>query len=149
MLSVVALVGGGILAGVLFAVAISVVPAASALPVGQYVELHKLLGKYYDPTMPIISGSALTADIVLSAGFAPTGATRGLCAVAAALLLVVAVVSQTRNVPINRRVKPLDGNALPPDWPDPRARWRDWNLVRTVFAVLALVTNASAVSLMG
>jgi uncharacterized membrane protein len=78
----------------------------------------------------------------------PDTTTRRLFGLSAALLFGVAVVSQTRNVPINRRVKVLDADALPADWRDPRRQWRDWNLVRTVLAILALAANASAVSLM-
>jgi uncharacterized membrane protein len=147
-LSIVALVGAGILAGVLFATAISVVPAAAALPAGQYVRLHKLLGRFYDPTMPLISVSALVSNAVLATALGPDTTTRRLFGLSAALLFGVAVVSQTRNVPINRRVKVLDADALPADWRDPRRQWRDWNLVRTVLAILALAANASAVSLM-
>lgn len=144
VLVVVVLLGNGLVAGVLFAVALSVMPALIALPADRYVQTHKLLGRYYDRVMPFIVLSAVVGDIVLALRSAPPGRTG--FAVAAALLVGVMVVSQTRNVPINNRVKRLDPAAMPADWDDPRLAWRNWNLLRTAFAVLALVANATAVA---
>ncbi|HEY8339389.1 MAG TPA: DUF1772 domain-containing protein, partial [Egibacteraceae bacterium] len=109
-----------------------------------YVQTHKLLGRYYDRVMPFIVASAVIGDVVLALRGAPPSRTG--FAMAAVLLVGVMVVSQTRNVPINNRVKRLDPAAMPVDWDDPRLAWRNWNLLRTAFAVLALVTNASAVA---
>lgn len=144
VLVVVVLLGNGLVAGVLFAVALSVMPALIALPADRYVQTHKLLGRYYDRVMPFIVASAVIGDVVLALRGAPPS--RIGFAMAAVLLVGVMVVSQTRNVPINNRVKRLDPAAMPVDWDDPRLAWRNWNLLRTAFAVLALVTNASAVA---
>jgi uncharacterized membrane protein len=148
ILSSVVLLGNGILAGVLFAVAISVIPAADALPVDRYIQLHQLLGRHYDPIMPIIAGSAILSDLILAAWLAPTTPTRILCGIGFLSLLGVSVVSQTRNVPINERVRAVGDAAVPADWPDPRPQWRSWHQLRTSFAILALVVNAIAVSWM-
>jgi uncharacterized membrane protein len=139
------LVLSGVTAGVLFCVALSVVPAFLALPPERYVETHKAIGRNFDRVMPpIVIGSALLDAVLAAAGNTPG---RWLFAAAAAMLLGVSVVSQLGNVPINRRVKRLAPGRLPADWRDPRRRWHDWHLLRTVFALVALVLNAVAIVL--
>lgn len=145
LLGVAALLGGGITAGVLFAVALSVVPALFAMETGTYVYAHGLLGRNWDPTMPVIVlGSALANGVL--AGLTD-GAARVLFVVAVVLLLGVSGVSHLCNVPINRRVKAVtDPAALPADWEDPRPLWRRWHLLRTALAVVALAVTAAAVT---
>jgi uncharacterized membrane protein len=145
LLAVLTLVGSGVVAGVLFAVALSVLPALFEMPAAQYVHTHQLLGRRWDPTMPIIVLSSTAVDIALAV---LAGAGRAaLFAVAAVLLLGVSVVSHFCNVPINRVVKSLDPNDIPPGWPDPRPLWRRWHLLRTALALLAVITTAIAVVL--
>lgn len=144
ILGIVVLLGSGLVAGVLFAVALSVMPALIAMPADRYVEARQLLGRNYDPTMPILVGTSTVLDVALAV-LARTGSARALFAVSALLLLGVSVVSQTRNVPINRRLGKLDPDAIPREWDDPRLRWRNWHLVRTGFALLALAGNAAAI----
>ncbi|MDJ1133961.1 DUF1772 domain-containing protein [Streptomyces iconiensis] len=140
------LLGSGVTAGVLFAVALSVLPALFAMPTGTYVYAHKLLGRNWDPTMPAVvlcsTGLALALAVVAEGAGA-----RVLFAVAAVLLLGVSAVSHLANVPINRRVKAVaDPEALPPDWEDPRPLWRRWHLLRTGLALFALALNAVGVA---
>ncbi|MQY11641.1 hypothetical protein SRB5_17600 [Streptomyces sp. RB5] len=144
-LGVAALLGSGVTAGVLFAVALSVLPALFAMPAGTYVYAHKLLGRNWDPTMPavVLGSCALSTALAVVAG----GAARALFAAAAALLLGVSAVSHLCNVPINRRVKAVtDPDTLPADWSDPRPLWRRWHLLRTGLAIAALVVNAAGVT---
>ncbi|MFJ2578129.1 DUF1772 domain-containing protein [Kitasatospora aureofaciens] len=144
-LSLVALLGSGIVSGVFFAVAISVIPTAMALSVDRYVEIHKLLGRYYDPTMPIIVISAGLADFVLG-GTADRTWIRVLFVLSGVALAGVAVVSRACNVPINRQVKLVESGAVPEGWQDPRPLWRDWHHLRTVLALSALAATAVAVT---
>ncbi|MER7751175.1 DUF1772 domain-containing protein [Kitasatospora sp. NPDC097643] len=144
-LGVLALLGSGLAAGVLFAVALSVLPALFAMPTSTYVYAHQLLGRNWDPTMPVIVLGSFGADVGLA--FAGSGSERSLAAVGAVLLLGVSAVSHLANVPINRRVKAVDDpERLPADWSDPRPLWRRWHLLRTALAVVALAVNALAVS---
>jgi uncharacterized membrane protein len=143
VLGVLVLLGSGIVAGVLFAVALSVLPAMAAMPADRYVYTHQLLGRNWDPTMPVVVLTSTLADVLLAIFAEPAA----LFAVAAVLLLAVSVVSHFCNVPINRRVKSLDPAGIPADWADPRPLWRRWHLLRTVLAVAALVLNAVAVVL--
>ncbi|MER5648150.1 DUF1772 domain-containing protein [Streptosporangium sp. NPDC002524] len=143
ILTAAVLVGSGIAAGVLFTHAVGVWPAMQAMAPDRYVAAHKLLGRAYDPMMPIIVGTSLVLDIILSV-LSTNETARFLFIASAVCLACVGVVSQTRNVPINRRVKSLDPDAMPENWEDPRGLWGKWNLLRTTFAVLALVGNATA-----
>lgn len=145
VLGVLALVGSGVTAGVLFAVALSVLPALFAMEPGTYVHAHQLLGRNWDPTMPVIVLSSTLLDGLLAV--VGEGRERALYALGALLLLGVSAVSHLCNVPINRRVKSIaDPGALPPDWRDPRPLWRRWHLLRTVLALLALAATAVAVT---
>ncbi|GAA3368946.1 DUF1772 domain-containing protein [Streptomyces sannanensis] len=145
VLAVAAVLGSGVTAGVLFAVALSVLPALFAMETGTYVYAHQLLGRNWDPTMPVIVLSSTLADGVLAV--AADGVARPLFAVAAVLLLGVSGVSHLCNVPINRRVKAVtDPVVLPPDWEDPRPLWRRYHYLRTALAVLALTLNAAALT---
>jgi uncharacterized membrane protein len=137
------LIGSGLTAGVLFSVAISVVPAFLGVSPQRYVEMHKLIGRRYDRVMPPMVLTWTLLDVVLAVRTGVTSS-QWLFVVAAVLGGGVAAVSQLGNVPINRRVKRLPTGPVPHGWVDPRARWRAWNLVRTHLAVLALAANAFA-----
>jgi len=145
-LGVAVLLGSGLVAGVLFAVALSVLPALIAMPPGRYIYAHKLLGRNWDPTMPVIVLTATALDVVL-ATLADRTAVRVLFGLAAVLLVAVSVISHWCNVPINRQLRELDPDRMPPDWHDPRPLWRRWHLLRTALAILALAANAAAIAL--
>ncbi|MEV2255289.1 DUF1772 domain-containing protein [Streptomyces sp. NPDC050147] len=145
VLGITALVGSGVTAGVLFAVALSVLPALLAMETGTYVYAHKLLGRNWDPTMPVIVLSSTLVEAVLAV--VSDGSARVLFVVGAVLLLGVSAVSHLCNVPINRRVKSVDDpQHLPANWEDPRPLWRRWHLLRTALAVLALAVTAAGVT---
>ncbi|MFD9908738.1 anthrone oxygenase family protein [Streptomyces sp. NPDC059063] len=144
-LSVVVLLGSGIVSGVFFAVAVSVIPMAMELPVDRYVEVHKLLGRNYDPMMPIIVITSIVADLVL-AGLVDGLWIRALFALSGVLLVGVSVVSRACNVPINRQVALVDAGTIPAGWQDPRPLWRGWHHLRTAMALLGLTLNAIAVA---
>ncbi|WP_370415375.1 DUF1772 domain-containing protein [Streptomyces fradiae] len=145
VLAVVAVLGSGVTAGVLFAVALSVLPALFAMETGTYVHAHQLLGRNWDPTMPVIVLSSTLADGVLAV--AADGAARPLFAAGAVLLLGVSGVSHLCNVPINRRVKAItDPAVIPPDWEDPRPLWRRFHYLRTALALVALILNGAALT---
>jgi uncharacterized membrane protein len=145
-LGVVAVLGSGVTAGVLFAVALSVLPALFAMPPDRYVYSHKLLGRNWDPTMPIIVLSTSIVDIVL-AFLVPAGPAKALAVVAAVLMVGVSGVSHLCNVPINRQVKTLDPEEIPDGWQDPRPLWRRWHVLRTTLAIAALAVNSALIAL--
>lgn len=141
-LHIVALLGTGIVTGVFFAVAVSVLPTLFALPPGQYVRVHRLLGKGYHPAMPLIVNAATLADLVLL--IVGGGTARVLSAVAFAAMIGVQCVSHLCNVPINRALRGVDPDDLGAGWTDPRPAWRGWHLLRTGCASLALLTTSAA-----
>jgi uncharacterized membrane protein len=123
VMAVAAVLGSGVVAGVLFAVALSVLPALFAMPINRYIYTHQLLGRNWDPTMPVIVLSSFALDVALA--MLTTGAHRVLAAAGAILLLGVSAVSHLANVPINRRVKAVEDPEAPPaSWTDPRPLWR-------------------------
>ncbi|MFD0773558.1 DUF1772 domain-containing protein [Streptomonospora algeriensis] len=145
-LSLVSVLGTGIVAGVFFAVAVSVLPALADMEPGPYITTHRALGKGYHPHMPLIVTAALLADAAL-VFITPSPGARLLFAVAAVLLVGVQAVSQFGNVPINRRLGRTPTDPVPGDWADPRPLWRRWHALRTAFAVLALLATGCAVLL--
>jgi uncharacterized membrane protein len=148
LLSTLLLLGSGTVAGVMFAVAISTVPALAAMTPDRYVYVHTLLGRNWDPTMPLIVLSTIALDTA-HAVLAPGAVARSLVIGAAVCLAGVSAISHLRNVPINKRVHQTDPCAIPPGWHDPRLAWRRWHLRRTALAMLALAVNALAVAIMG
>lgn len=144
-----ALLGTGFSAGGLAIASLGGAPLLLALPVDRYVPVHKFLVTRFDPFMPICLLMGLVCDLLLTL-FGDPGDARGLFAGAAAACLAVLVVSLTKNVPINKWVEGLNPNELPADWAsvDPRERWRNWNLVRTGFAMLAHVLNVIAIAVL-
>ncbi|GII95054.1 anthrone oxygenase family protein [Sinosporangium siamense] len=143
LLALLITVESGIVAGVFFAVAVSVIPALATMPPGRYIEAHRALGEGYHPVMPIIVNSATLAAAALIF-LAPSTATRWIFAVVTVLLLGVQGVSHLCNVPINRRAKAVDPDNVPDGWDDPRTLWRNWHLLRTALAFLLLVVSTVA-----
>ncbi|WP_238815881.1 DUF1772 domain-containing protein [Nocardia brasiliensis] len=143
--TVVVLLGNGVLAGVLVAVAIGLVPMFAALPASDYVRVHTLAGRYFDRIMPPMVVCSIAADILLAVD-TDSPVSRPLFAGAALTQLGVSLVSQFGNVPLNRQARATDPAAIPPGWDDPRARWRTLHLLRTVLALVALLANAIAVA---
>lgn len=144
ILAAVAVLGSGITAGVLFSVALSVVPAFRLATPERYIEMHKLIGRNFDRVMPptVITWTVLDVVLAARAAGAPAQALFGL---AAAFGCGVALVSQLGNVPINRVVKATPAGPVASDWDDPRARWRALHLARTASAVLGFAATAAAV----
>jgi uncharacterized membrane protein len=145
-LAVLVVVTSGVVAGVLFGFAVSVLPAFFAMPPDRFVYATKLIGRNWDPMMPIIVITSTVVDLVL-AFVAPAGVTVTLFVIASVLLVGVSVVSHWCNVPINRRVKQVDPENMPADWRDPRPLWRRFHLLRTTLAIIAVALNAVALAL--
>lgn len=146
VLAVAVVVTSGVVAGVLFGFAVSVLPAFFVMPTDRYVYSAELIGRNWDPMMPIIVLTSFAADIALAIA-GPPGLPLALFVAGAVLLAGVSVVSHYCNVPINRQVKKVDPANLPADWHDPRPLWRRFHYLRTVLAILAVAANAIALAL--
>jgi uncharacterized membrane protein len=140
-----ALLGSGVGSGVMLSTVMGTVPLTLTLPYEQYVRFIKFMWPRYDPFMPAVNALTFALDIALLITTHPAAA-RAWFAVAVALLATVMAISVIKNVPINRYVTSLDPGQPPQDWTqrDPRVRWRDWNLTRTLLALLALLANLAA-----
>jgi hypothetical protein len=145
----IALLAGGLAAGVLVGTVLGGVPLFRSLPADRYVEVHQFLARRYEPFQPICLAVTFLADAVLVAGVT-AAIPRLLFGLAVVLTAAAMAVSLTRNVPLKRWVLSLDPRALPRDWNehDPRRTWAAWNLVRTVLVVAALGLNAAAVGIL-
>lgn len=127
----------GTLAGVLIAVERAVVPMLLSLERRTWLRVHRLLDPGFDPLMPRVNKAALASGLALCF-LAPGAGAKAAFATALAGVAGVALVSELRNVRLNRR---FDGwaaaGALPDDWQAQRLRWAAANRRRTVCAALA------------
>jgi hypothetical protein len=146
LLAPVVLLANGLAAGVLAGAVLGGLPLLLTLPVDRYVHAHGFFGTRYDPFMPICLVVTLLGDLVLTV-LAPARAAVPF-AVSAALAAAVVTISLTRNAPVNRWMASLNPENLPEDFEDPRPSWSFWHRLRTVFAVVALVSNVVAIGLL-
>ncbi|MCW7945630.1 hypothetical protein AAW14_27360 [Streptomyces hygroscopicus] len=135
----------GLAAGVLFGTQLGGFPYLASLPVDRYVHAHAFFGTRYDPAMPLCLVGTVGCDVGL-AFLAPEPAARAAFAVAGALATATAVISVTRNAPVNRWMRTLDPDNLPADFTDPRRSWGAWNRRRSLLTIAALVVNCAALS---
>ncbi|MEV5341290.1 DUF1772 domain-containing protein [Streptomyces sp. NPDC052676] len=133
----------GLAAGVLFGTQLGGFPYLASLPADRYVHAHAFFGQRYDPAMPI----CLIGTVVLDAALAVTAAdatARTLFAVAGVLAAATALISVTKNAPVNRWMRTIDPDNLPEDFRDPRREWGTWNRRRSLLTIAALVANCAA-----
>ncbi|MFI0787249.1 anthrone oxygenase family protein [Streptomyces lydicus] len=143
------LLANGLAAGTLVGTQLGGWPLLASLPPQRYVHAHAFFATRYDPFMPVCFLGTVLGDVLLAAGAAPPAA-RWAFGVSVPLVLAAMIISVTRNVPVNRWVRTLDPEALPPDFAarDPRPRWGRWNRARCALAVTALLTNCLGTGLL-
>ncbi|WP_406384927.1 anthrone oxygenase family protein [Streptomyces sp. NBC_01618] len=138
----------GVLAGALIAVERAVVPMLLRLPRQSWSEVHRLLDPGFDPLMPTVNKVALAAGLGLSF-LAPGAGAKAAFATALAGVAGVALVSELRNVRMNRRVDAwAEAGEIPEGWETLRDRWARANQLRTAFAVLAFCAALSGCCLL-
>jgi hypothetical protein len=133
----------GLAAGVLFGTQLGGFPYLASLPTDRYVHAHAFFGQRYDPAMPICLVGTVALDAVLAVG-ASEPAARTLFAVAGVLAAATALISVTKNAPVNRWMRTIDPDNLPDDFRDPRHAWGTWNRRRSLITIAALVANCAA-----
>ncbi|MEV0980893.1 DUF1772 domain-containing protein [Streptomyces sp. NPDC049915] len=133
----------GLAAGVLFGTQLGGFPYLASLPTDRYVHAHAFFGQRYDPAMPICLVGTVALDAALAVGADNTSA-RTLFAVAGVLATATALISVTKNAPVNRTMRTIDPEHLPADFQDPRGSWGAWNRRRSVLTIVALVANCAA-----
>lgn len=129
----------GVLAGALVAVERAVVPMLLRLPRQTWSDVHRLLDPGFDPLMPTVNKVALATGLGLTV-LAPGGAAKAAFAAALAGVVCVALVSELRNVTMNRRIDAwAEAGEIPDDWQSLRDRWARANRWRTAAAAVAFV----------
>lgn len=142
ILSLLALVGTGIVAGLLFAFSNFVMQALCLLPpeVGmramQRINERILNGLF----LTIFLGTAVCSLVVAALCSFRLGdsGVSWLLAGALAYLLGPFLVTVARNVPLNNELARAESKRAAAVWPDYVSRWMRWNHVRVVLAVVAL-----------
>jgi hypothetical protein len=137
------LLTGG-LAGVLAGVELAVVPMLAALPGDRFIEVHRLLDRRFDPTMPRTAQLALITGLTLVI-ITPGTAGRVAFGLALSAVVAVALISELGNVRMNRRIDSWPPGDPPDGWTVLRAGWARANRVRTAAAAagfLAAVIGA-------
>jgi uncharacterized membrane protein len=142
ILAYVATIGSGLVAGEILAIAAAVMPAARTVPVQTYVRWHMSFAHHIDLYIPKVA----VTTILAGAGLAYLQAWPGrILAVAGTVFMVlVAVISEAGNQPLNRKLA-----ALGPETPAVEAerfldRWRQVHHYRTVSILLSLAAFAAA-----
>lgn len=133
----------GLAAGVLLGTQLGGFPYLASLPTDRYVHAHAFFGQRYDPAMPFCLVGTVALDAVLAVGTADTAA-RTLFAAAGVLAAATALISVTKNAPVNRWMRTIDPEHLPEDFRDPRREWGAWNQRRSLLTITALVVNCAA-----
>ncbi|MGK5641158.1 anthrone oxygenase family protein [Streptomyces sp. URMC 126] len=147
LLTPLALLLNGLAAGVLFGTQLGGFPYLASLPVDRYVHAHAFFGTRYDPAMPLCLVGTVGCDTAL-AFLAPEPAAQAAFAAAAVLAVATAVISLTRNAPVNRWMRTLDPDRLPADFADPRRDWGVWNRVRSLLTITALLANCAGLGVL-
>ncbi|GAA3368932.1 DUF1772 domain-containing protein [Streptomyces sannanensis] len=133
----------GLAAGVLFGTQLGGFPYLASLPTDRYVHAHAFFGQRYDPAMPLCLVGTVVLDAVLAVG-ADAAPERTLFAVAGVLAAATALISVTKNAPVNRWMRTVDPDHVPADFQNIRVSWGSWNRRRSLLTIVALVANCVA-----
>lgn len=145
-LIVISVVLTGLGAGTLTVGLVAVRPAMHSLSPTSYVTVKQAFDISYPRLMRPLQLGSLLATIGLTAAAGATGATA--CAtfagLAAACVLINILVTVRGDLPINNAMATWRPDDPPADWLQHRARWDQFNTIRTAAAVCGLVLLALA-----
>jgi uncharacterized membrane protein len=143
VLTLLSLVGSGLVAGGIVAVAMAVVPAEGTLPAREYAQWHTPFAHHMDRYIPVVAVATILIGIGLA--FLHTGwRERGLVLAGALLIVSIAVISETGNVPMNREIAAWGPETPLAETQRVRERWRRLHVYRTVAALLSQAAFAAA-----
>lgn len=144
----VVVLASGLAAGVMMWTQLGGMPLLNTLPPDRYVFTHAFFASRYDPFMPTCMLVTAVGDLLLAATAPAPAAAAVLFGAGAVLAAGAIVISLVKNVPVNRWIKTLDPENLPPDFAsvDPRRYWGGWNRARAVLAVAAFGANCAALT---
>jgi uncharacterized membrane protein len=98
---------------------------------------HQVMDALFRRVLP--SWWNLTALMLVLSAVLTRGASRGLFAVAAILMIVALVLTVRVEVPMNRAIALWDSAAPPANWAAVRDRWLSFHLVRTCCGTIAFL----------
>lgn len=139
-----------LVAGLLFAFAVVVMPGLATLGDGDFLRAFQAIDRIIQNNQPVFllvwvgSAVALLASVALGFGHVDGVARTMLVAAAVVYLLGVHAPTVTINIPLNNKVQTLqidtmDETALKAARQDFEPRWIRWNSIRTVLASLVTV----------
>lgn len=139
----------GLAAGVLLGTLLGGFPYLASLPADRYVHAHAFFGTRYDPAMPVCLVGTVLGDAALAL-WSENSLARGLFGLATVLALATVTISVIKNAPVNRRMRTLDPENLPTGFAtgDIRTDWGAWNRRRSLFTIVALFLNCSALAVL-
>ncbi|MGE0154822.1 MAG: DUF1772 domain-containing protein [Reyranellaceae bacterium] len=143
LLILLAAIGSGLVAGTFFAFSTFVMPALGDVPGLGGIEAMQRINRVIlrSPFIPVFLGTAAIALLLALWGILLLDVARAIVLSAAALLYVVGSVLLTlrRNVPLNTALDAVAAEDAGELWRDYLQRWTQWNHVRTLASVLAMV----------
>jgi uncharacterized membrane protein len=142
VLTSVAAVTGGVMAGVFFAFSVAVVPALRRLPGPQGARTMQLVNRVIlTPAFLLLflAAAVSSAAVVVAALFADVSGAGWRVAGGLAYVLGAFVVTTTVNVPLNNALDAVEATSAEGErvWAAYVRRWTGWNHVRTVASVVA------------
>lgn len=150
VLAAAALVGAGLVTGLLFAFSTCVMAALGELPdeLGQYA-MQRINALIVNPLFLLLFLGTPALCVALLVGALPDSGAPGhgpLISGALLYLLGPFGITLTRNVPLNDGLARREAAEAPVAWPAYRTRWQRWNHLRTALGVLALVALAAGLA---
>jgi uncharacterized membrane protein len=141
-LTVLAIVGSGLVAGVFFAFSTSIMPALAQLPKPAGALAMQLANRtILNPRFLAVYAGTVAICLVIAVAALITGAGGVIWLVAGAVLFVVGsfIVTMAINVPMNNRLDAVDPESAAgiEIWTEYLSRWTAWNKFRGVASALS------------
>jgi hypothetical protein len=138
-LDVLVVVLASLMAGGLLAAELGLVPTIRAAPAAAGIRLHVAFDHYVEWSMPALTIATLGAAIADLVVTGHRAAVTTLLGVGLAATVVVALVSQFVNVPLNARMRRWEDEGIPADHERVRLRWNRGHSARTLAGQVAVV----------
>lgn len=136
-----ALLSTGLLAGAFGYGAVNVVSTFNVVPLDMRLGFHSALMRMNGPVMQTTMGLAVLSSLALAV--LARGMGRYLAGAAGTLVVTSFLITRLGNVPINSRIKVWAVTAPPADYATILQRWESYNIARTLTALAAFVLIAS------
>ena len=151
-ITIAAVLGAGIVTGLLFAFSNFVLKALAQLPNEQGMfAMQQINEKIINPIFLafFLGTPLLCAIIAVNAVFGLESTGNPLLLLGSILYLIGPFgITMLFNVPLNNRLAGADTNEAYEKWPDYQVRWQRWNHVRTYIGVVAIILLSAGLARM-